>query len=272
MDWSIDDDNILKVLVPLNEEMISIANEAKSKIPDGDYTLLDFVFIGFFNRFIDTLVSTNILLQNYKQNRNVETAIGLTFRASLLDFMTLVYFGSYELDIDDSKPETNKKHEEVLTNFVCEQLRYTIKYWELVYKSRVINDKEYSLALKNFYETHKVYFTHFDEKNLSACLKGKKYTNTDMFNRIHQDKKLKHLSNVYDYYTFYSKYDHFGILTNSMQDMSITDEFSRIRYCYDYIYQGIIITVLKLGDKFPSLLPYGDELQKTYKKLRPLLK
>lgn len=270
-DWSLDDEKKLKLLIQLNDEVISIANEAKYKIPEDDYPLLDFVWIGFFNRFIDTLVSTNILLQYYKEKRNVETAIGLTFRASLLDFMIAVYFGTYESEIDDKKPETRKRLDDVLTNFICDQLKYTIKHLELAHKLQVITYQQYSIGLKNFFEKHKIFFTHFDEKNLTSCLKGKKFTVTEVFNRIHQDKQLKHLSEVYDYYIFYSKYDHFGILTNSMQSMSITEEFARIRLIYDYIYKGVISMSLKLCETHKDLLKYGYDLQRVYKKFVPLV-
>lgn len=270
-DWSLDDEHKLKLLIQLNDEFICIANEAKDRIPDGDYPLSDFVFIGFFNRYIDTITSTNILLQHYKEKRNVETSIGLTFRASLLDFMIAVYIGTYELEIDDIQPETQKKFDEALTNFICDQIKYSIKHLELAYKSQIITYLEYSNGLKNFHDKHSAFFTHFDEKNLSGCLKGKKFSITDVFNRIHQNKQLKHLSQVYDYYTFYSKYDHFGILTNSMQNMPVSEEFARIRLSYDYIYKGLISATLKLSETHPELLKYGYDLQVLYKKFLPLI-
>lgn len=268
-DWSLEDCHKLKLLIQLNDEFVTVANEAKDKIPEGDYPMVDFVFIGFFNRYIDTIVSTNILLQHYKEKRNVETSIGLSLRASLLDFMIAVYFGTYELEVDSTRPETQKKFEEVITSFLCDQTKYTIKHLDLAYKSQIITYSVYSKALKNFYHKHKVFFTHFDEKNLSSCLKGKKFSVTDVFNRIHQDKKLKHLSLVYDYYTFYSKYDHFGILTNSMQNMSISEEFARIRLSYNYIYQGLISATLKISETHKELLKYGDDLQLLYKRFVP---
>ncbi len=125
--------------------------------------------------------------------------------------------------------------------------------------------------MKNFYDKHNVFFTHFDVNNLSNCLKGKKFSITDVFNRIHQDKRLKHLPEAYDYYTFYSKYDHFGILTNSMQSMSISEEFSRIRLSYDYIYKGLISSSLKIGETYKEVRMYGYELQLIYKRFLPLI-
>jgi hypothetical protein len=268
-DWSLEDCHKLKLLIQLNDEFVTVANEAKGKIPEGDYPMIDFVFIGFFNRYIDTIVSTNILLQHYKEKRNVETSIGLTLRASLLDFMIAVYFGTYELEVNSTKPETQKKFEEVVTSFLCDQIKYTIKHLDLAYKSQIIPYSEYSKGLKNFYDKHSVFFTHFDEKNLSSCLKGKKFSVTDVFNRIHQDKQLKRLSEVYDYYTFYSKYDHFGILTNSMQNMSISEEFARIRLSYNYIYQGLISATLRISETHKDLLKYGYDLQLLYKRFVP---
>lgn len=271
-EWSLNDDQKLKLLIQLNNEFISIAIDAKHKIPEVNYPLLDFVFIGFFNRFIDTIISTNILLQHYKEKRNVETSIGLTLRASLLDFMVAVYIGSYELEIDSTKPETQKKFDNILNSYICDQLKYSIKHLELAFKSQIITYSEYFDGIKNFYEKHSTFFTHFDEKNLSRCLKEKKFSVIDLFNRIHQDKQLKYLSEVYDYYTFYSKYDHFGILTNSMQNMSISEEFARIRLSYDYIYKGLITTVLKLSETHKELLKYGYDLQSVYKRFLPLIK
>lgn len=270
-EWSVDDENRLKLLIEINGEIICIANAAKDKIPEDNYPLINYVFIGFFNRFIDTLVSTNILLRHYKEKRNVETSIGLTFRASLLDFMTVVYFGTYEQEINVEKPETQEKFDEVLTNFICDQLKYTIKHIELVYNSQIITFAEYSNMIKNFYDKHNAFFTHFDEKNLCTCLKGKKFSVINVFNRIHQDKKLKHFSSVYDYYTFYSKYDHFGILTNPMQNIPISEEFARIRLSYNYIYQGLISVTLKLSETHRELLKYGYDFQGLYKKFVSLI-
>jgi len=270
-DWSSQDKRKLKLIIQLNTEFINAANMTKDKIPEADYPLVDFVFIGFFNRFIDTLVSTTILLQHYKDQRNVETAIGLTLRASLLDFLVSVYLGSYELEVDKTKPETEKKFDEVLSNFICDQLRYTIKHLELAYKGHIITHEQYSKGLKNFYDKHHVFFKRFDENNLSSCLKGKKFSITDVFNRIHQDKRLKHLSEAYDYYTFYSKYDHFGILTNSMQSMSITEEFSRIILSHNYIYKGLISAALKIAETHKELMKFSFELQVVYKRFLPLI-
>jgi hypothetical protein len=256
------------------DKIVAVGKSALEKFPTGDYDLLVFTFINYLERFTHNLEAVNILLREYKDKPNIETSIGLTIRASLLDFMTITYLSTYQADIlskDDKENEAkfNKQFDGLMTD----QIHNTIKYLKLTRDVGLITKDDYKVAIENSWHTYSFLFTDkiVDYENPESKLISKEHKSPKQyFTRIHNHPLTKKFSMVYDLYTYYSKYEHFGIMTHFMQRQGVNNDFDMIIASMKYMTRGIGASFSYLSypvDKLKIEKEAMDELQNNFDKL-----
>jgi len=256
------------------DKVVAVGKSALEKFPTGDYDLLVFTFINYLERFTHNLEAVNILLREYKDKPNIETSIGLTIRASLLDFMTITYLSTYQADIlskDDKENEAkfNKQFDGLMTD----QIHNTIKYLKLTRDVGLITKYEYNVAIENSWHTYGFLFTDktVNYENPESKLISKEHKSPKQyFTRIHNHPLTKKFSMVYDLYTYYSKYEHFGIMTHFMQRQGLNKDFEMMIASMKYMIRGIGASFSYLshpGDKLKIEKEAMDELQNNFDKL-----
>ena len=253
----------LEITISLIQQAIKIGTSALNKFPTSEYEILIFTFINYLERFTFSLESIEILLNNFKKKPNVETAIGLIIRASLLDFMTITFLSSYQADIKPDNPNGQKDFDKHLDALVSDQIHNTIKYLELVKKSKLITQEEFELTIKNLNHTYSFLFNGVDLIDPSSMLKIKMFVSTkQIFTRIHNHPLTKKFAMVYDLYTYYSKYEHFGIMTHFMQRQNINADLDRIIWSISYIINGIGAAFAYLNNPTVKLVAEIQQLDK----------
>ena len=245
----------LLTAITLTQQTVKVGVSALNKFPTADYEMLVFTFINYLERFTYSLESIEILLSNFKKKPNVETGIGLIIRASLLDFMTINYLSTYQAEITDENPDAQEEFDKQFDALVSDQMHNTIKYLELMKEHRQINQQEFEQTIQNLNHTYSFLFTGLDLNNPISTLKTKMFKSPkQIFTRIHTHPLTKKFSMVYDLYTYYSKYEHFGIMTHFMQRQNINQDLDRIIWSISYIIRG-------LGATFAYLSYPLDKLQ-----------
>jgi hypothetical protein len=253
------------------DKIVAVAKSALEKFPTGDYDLLVFTFINYLERFTHNLEAVNILLREYKDNPNIETSIGLTIRASLLDFMTITYLSTYQVDIlsKDDK-ENEEKFNKQFDGLMTDQIHNTIKYLKLTRDVGLITNDEYKVAIKNTWETYSFLFIDktVDYENPESKLISREHKSPKQyFTRIHNHPLTKKFSMVYDLYTYYSKYEHFGIMTHFMQRQGVNNDFEMMLSSMKYMTRGIGVSFSYLSypvDKLKIEKEAMDELQNNF--------
>lgn len=207
----------LQTAINLLDQIGKIGLSALDKFPTDKYSFENFTFITYLERFTFGIASINIQLKNFKDHIYLETSIGLNLRAHLLDFLVVTYLLSYQTDIkskDDieSKRTFDKQFNSVLTD----QLFNSIKYVKLSKANGVINTKQYRQIIENLWYTYHFLFidpTVDYDKPESKLISKEFKSPKQYFERINSHPIVKPYSGAYDLYTYYSKYEHFGIIT-----------------------------------------------------------
>ena len=211
--------------------------------PEDKYELFDFTLINYLERFIYSIESITILLKNIKEKPNVETAIGLTIRAGLLDFMTISYLSTYIQDMITKKDkESEDKFDKIFNGLMTDQIAHTLKYLKLARDTGLIKQHEYKSAIEGTCEKFSFLFTdnEIDYINpVSKLISGEMIRPIDMFTRMKSHPLTEKFAKVYDYYLYYSKYEHFGIMTHFMQRQGLDKDFSNIVSSIKYLTRGI---------------------------------
>ncbi len=204
-----DNEEKLKNAILLLDKIIATGNSALNKFPTAQYQLIIFTFINYLERFVFNLDSIKILLQHYKIKPNIETAIGLIVRASLLDFMTITYLSTYQADIKSKDDyEGEEQFNKQFDSLISDHIYNTIKYLKFTRDKGLISQTEYNTALENTWNNYSFVFTDTAidyEKPENKLISREHKSPKELFTRIHKHPLTKKFSTVYDLYIYYSK-------------------------------------------------------------------
>lgn len=258
---TIESEQRLNTLIILSQQAIKISISALKRFPTAQYKILDFTFINYLERFTYSLESIEILLNNFQKKPNNETSIGLIIRASLLDFMNIIFLSSYYVDITPENPNSQEEFDNQFEALVSDQIHNMIKYLILMKDHNLISKDEFKQSITNLNSTYNFLFNGFDLEDPISTLKIKKFNSTKkIFQRICNHHKTKNYAMVYDLYTYYSKYEHFGIMTHFMQRQNINKDLDRIILSINYIIQGIKMVFLFLDQPANKLVVERKQL------------
>lgn len=214
----------------------------------------------FLERFSDNSRSLSILIKSLNIYPNIETSIGLILRSSLLDFLTI----NYLIIIFETKGED--AYLEELNKLMFDNIARTVKtlktYWDYGY----INKTEYEELILSLKLKYSHYITILKIKDIESISGRKKLlTPIQLFTKIQLNSKYKKNSYAFELYDWYSKYDHFGILSYAFPRSSDTSNLLRIMQSISYLLEGIALVLILLNEQ-----EYSDKLYKLMNDLNNL--
>lgn len=261
----------LEQIIELIDKIVLNGDSGLKEFPSDHYELLPFTYINFLGRFTFNFDSINILLRQYKVKQNVEISIGLIIRACLLDFMIVTYLSTYHADSTSQESEDN--FDKQFDGFIADQIHNTIKYLKVTKNTGLISQTDYRAAIESLNHTYKFLFKdeiidyeNPENKLISKEFKSPKY----LFMRIHSHPLTKKYSKVYDYYTYYGKYEHFGIMTHYIQRQGIDNDFETMTVALKYMVLGMLTTMTLLSfnsDKLKEQRKILLQLQHEFEKI-----
>jgi len=236
------DKNKLKLSIDAIDRIIETGNSALEKFPTDHYELELFMYINLLERFTMHLNGINLLLKQYEKSPNLEGAIGLIARAGLLDFMLISYLSSYQADIGHGSDPKGEIYRQEINKVLCDQLHYTFKFIKATKNIGLINDDDYKSVIESSVHNYSFLFSDMtiDYQNPEKKLLAQETISPNrLFKRIHSHSLTTKFSLIYDLYTYYSKYEHFGIMTHFLQRQGIEIDLERIFAAIHYLIKGI---------------------------------
>ncbi len=238
----------LQTALSLIYHSIRVGNSALQKFPEAYYAIQTFTFINYLERFRDALDAVSVLLKSFSEKPNLETSIGLTLRAALLDFLTVTFLTSFYVDINTDNSKGQEEFDSIINALNSDQALNTIRFIEVMLKNKFITREEFELAITKLHDNYNFLFNSLDLANPVASLKAKKhYSVKDMFHRINNHHLTTKFAGVYDLYMYYSKYEHFGMLTHFMQRHNLDTDLYRIIYSVSYLLRGTCSSLIFLN-------------------------
>lgn len=239
----------LNTLIEIIEDGIKYSTAAIKVLPDNEgHSPETFMHLNFLERFTSCLYGIYPLMKEFRANRWVEMGIGLTLRASLLDFMTLLYLDSYKSE------GTVEEFEDKLTSFMCDTISNTLKYSKVCKDVGVLDIQEYESVINDLYNSYNALFKPGEGPNIEkpeSSLIGVRFaTPVEQFKRIYQQQLTKNHAGVYDAYIYYSKYEHFGIVTYDLKRLGKNEEFEQIHTSLRFLFRGLTLILAYLSLQF----------------------
>jgi len=208
------------------------------KFQEAYFDLATFSCMDYVERIHNALESIKILLSVFPFQPRIETSLGLTLRASLLDFMTIVYWASYDTDQTVSPEESGQNLNNQIEVIASDQIKYTLSYLKNMKEVGYVSAIQYNTCLQNLYKNFDFLFTFNSESNEHELKHKKGISTVKMFHRIKSQPLTSKFALAYDLYMYYSKYEHHGLMTHFMQRENLNQDHDRVIYSIQYILRG----------------------------------
>lgn len=212
------------------DEIISILKPHLKPIQHGLEIDFENILNELNHRTYHTLVSIKILLESGDISE-VSQSITILLRASTLDLINIVYIYSYYIDNENKKVNNDnykyvaiklysKQHDKIQEDF-----RYEINLLDLLKEIGAIENEKYESEINSYNKSISQIDKNRQEitKMLRALdvksdlNKEIKTNSKEQIKNLIYSKPLREYSNLYHFYTRFSKVDHFGAITKSIQ-------------------------------------------------------
>ena len=171
---------------------------------------------GLLRRIDETATSTELLIKQLEHNPKFDFAVGILFRALLLD--TLISMNMLNLIHELEAAQKTDEEMGIAIKEFCEDslsdgLKQTLSYIEDAEKYFHKTPAETAATFKNLGATFKPFFDNYPDDGTKPVLKYKdQKTAKKWFEVLAKTNDLNEVSKLYDSYAYLSKYDHFGIV------------------------------------------------------------
>ncbi len=200
-------------------QLIQFQKEFNNK----DYKTQDFLLTLMLQRYRDNYSAILILLKEFHtSNDYLEPPIGIILRSLIYDSMVILFAIAPELEKDDSDYDKSLIFER-LNKYISDQIYKIMTDGNKAVHDGFITSIQRDLMFNNLIKKTPFLFTKMDwvKEDYSNFRKLFKYKGRIDFERefrLLPEGKVKNLCmNIYDVYSFYSKYFHFGIYTYDLR-------------------------------------------------------
>jgi hypothetical protein len=205
-------DDTLKNLRFISEHNAQTGKYMHGKDLDHLYT----VCIGMLERITFCSNALIMLINNLENNESLEFSIGIILRSSLLDGLTVVnLLNVYNEQGKAAKSETERYEaisvycDRILSDGLKQTASYILDGKKM---GQFQTDDEMHKVLRKFIEENQNFFEEYKDDGKVPKLKLKDPDAPFKLNDNLNETDLSNLRGLYDSYSLYSKYDHFGIL------------------------------------------------------------
>lgn len=235
--------NKLYQLIEILETVISTGKSVISNIPVNHFKEPMFIRVNFFNRYINRIEVLIPLLKQWKKNINVEDSIGIIIRSCLVDVISQFYLEEFHSKVKVCPSEEEDKYLQVARDLLADHIFTGVKYFKTLKDVSVFTNSYYKKSIDEWKRLYPPYFKNeaidYDKPTQNIAANPfplplqilKEIRNSDLLKRQNPDQ-------IYMSYFFYSKYEHFGVTTNSLQTKDINMSFYFMMDSLTYILFG----------------------------------
>jgi len=197
----------------------------------------EWTFYFIMERYLINLKTIRKLLPNLKNDGLYEIPIGLIIRTSILDSLTSLDIFCLTADGDEM--------EEKIQNILLDNVFITINYFNDLHQYGEIETNDLRKAKENMEEGLKILLEKIGKKDINELIKEKKNfkinTPKSIFDKL-MASKYRNFGKCYDYYNYYSKFEHFGVLYPMLSRQKYEEKIDLIENSLKYIF--LIIEIL----------------------------
>jgi len=225
----------------LLDEISKAAIVELKKFDASSYEIPTFIFCSLLDRAAINLLTIRILIERLEKQPSMEGPIGILLRSNLLDYMIGIYMRSAikkGLNLRDGKDYLN----EAIQPIVADQIKYALLYLKMSKNSGNCSDEVFRNGVEKLHESYRVLFKQGEINYLEPEKMLKQPSSisaTELFKKISASEDKQYTSGLYDLYQLYSKYDHFGLLTNHLQSRGTIVKYKTILEAIKYVAQGM---------------------------------
>lgn len=253
-------------LIRLLEELQLVGDNVISHFPEGNYSFALFIRVNLFRRYIDRLKVLLPLLKIWENETYVEDSVGTIIRASLADVLMQFYLEDIHSKVKVCPSPEEDAYLRTVNALLADHIYSGIAYHKSTREAGVFNEKFYKERIDDWKRLYPMFFK--DEpidynnpiKNISAerfpspAFILKAIRHSEMLSKFRIDQ-------LYIGYFFYSKYEHYGATTNSIQT---TDMNILFYFMIDSLGYVLLACQLCMGHFISNFKIFEEEHSKIY--------
>lgn len=195
-------------------------------------TNIQFFAITMFERLAKVSKGLRTLLNNVENENDLEFSCGIILRSSILDMLIVKNVYKIIIEGEGSAKNENEIQQDVqdfCNKVIADGLDNTIKYIKVAKDVGIIDQQKMIDAYTIFVNKYKDYFEpYLFDGSLPKC-KYEFIAPEKLFKGLANNSEMKKLSQIYDAYLLFSKYDHYGVLYYEASRMPIEKKLFRIK-------------------------------------------
>jgi len=219
----------LHQLIKLLEDVIPVGRKLLKGIPTDHFKEPMFIKINIFERQINRTEVIIPLLKQWEKSPFVEDSIGLIVRGCLSDVISQFYIEDVHSKVKSCPSPEEEEYLEVASSLLADHIHTGLRYVKALTDAGIFTREDSMKSIDSWKALYPPYFNkepvNYDNPTKNILPKPfppaahiiKLIRNSDLLKKFDLDQ-------LYIGYFFYSKYEHFGATTNSLQnsDMNMT--------------------------------------------------
>lgn len=220
------------------------------------------IYQSLFKRYIYCFESINLFLQDFdKSKAHRAQSIGIILRASLLDYLTTLYILTFQVEKKNGTEKEKIAYQNVINKLLSEQIRRFLTVSESDKKLPSYNREKFKKTVDSYRKIFHYLFDHSKPIDYNKPSKSLIYNPSD---DIKSKAILKRLDSfpkesiklnykeVYGLYDIYSKYDHFGIASMTLEHLTINEICENMFWSIFHLTDGLSFCVDLMKDETGS--------------------
>jgi hypothetical protein len=173
--------------------------------------------LGLLERLHSSAVGLRLLVENIEKAPELEYSAGLIARTTILDFLfALRAYHIQTSNVESGKAAEDSKAElkEYCNEVLADGLKQTFQYLSDVHVEGGLTQDELNERYRNLSNQYSAFLEPYQEDGKPPVVRFKSPSSArQLYKLLLSHATLKPLARNYDTYSYYSKYEHFGILS-----------------------------------------------------------
>ena len=252
-DWSLEKKNLsstklltsnstlqLHQLIKVLEDVIPVGRKLLKSIPTDHFKEPMFIKINIFERHINRTEVIIPMLKQWEKSPFVEDSIGLIVRACLSDVISQFYIEDVHSKVKSCPSPEEDEYLEVAASLLADHIHAGLRHVKALTDAGVFTREHSMKSIDSWRALYPAYFNKepVNYDNPTKNILPKPYPKAaHIIKLIRNSDLLKKfdIDHLYIDYFFYSKYEHFGATTNSLQNSDMNMSFYIMMDSLSYI-------------------------------------
>lgn len=215
-------------LIRLLEELLPVGENVISQLPEGNYSFALYIRVNLFRRYIDRFKVLIPLMKLWENETYVEDSVGTIIRACLADVLMQFYLEDIHSKVKVCPSPEEDTYLRTVNALLADHIYSGIAYHKSTKDAGVFNEKFYKESINDWKRLYPLFFKEepIDYNNPVKNISAERFPSPAMILKAIRHSELLSkfgIDQLYIGYFFYSKYEHYGATTNSIQstDMNI---------------------------------------------------